>query len=346
MKPEKMSPEELAGVCQRMSAGETMTATEQRKALAHIAGLEAERDEALEEIDRWKEECGLIGSEGDPARVTPAHLAADLQKRDREEHALRERVKALEEDVADKRALAHKWMESAKGLHATLSAIRQRAGDREARRRVAETCAIMGGPSSIWDAAVHADVVAGGHERMLHDVADGLASYILGEGAEAHEHRYRADGSCECGALVQESPASAPTTAEAFATVRTLVTGVPRGTEVSSVEGERLLSLLERRTGAMAKELDAVPKRLAKWADEARRSGDEDHADALDSIHDSLHDGIRAALADAPPVFTLEEVAGLERAACGCRWRVEVRGEHERGCSGARVRESIAALRR
>lgn len=51
---------------------------------------------------------------------------------------------------------------------------------------------------------------------------------------------------------------SEPTTAEAFATVRTIVTGVPRGEEVSSTEGDRLLSLLERRMGALERTLGEV----------------------------------------------------------------------------------------
>jgi hypothetical protein len=230
--------------------------------------------------------------------------------------ALEAEQTTLDEHYRTACADASRFEGMCRSAESDLSAIRQRAGNTEARRRVAETCAIMGGPSSTWDGAVHADVVAGGHERMLHDVADGLASYILGEGAEAHEHRYRADGSCECGALVQESPASAPTTAEAFATVRTLVTGVPRGTEVSSVEGERLLSLLERRMGALARELGLVASDLYH----------ERFATAESRVKDLI------ALTDAPPVFTLEEVERLA-------------AEHCSAGDASRLVRALAALR-
>jgi hypothetical protein len=227
MKPEKMTTEALVGIRQRMESGETMTAGEQRAVLAFIAALEAERDEALEEIDRWKEGCGLIGREGDPARVTPAHLAADLQKRDREEHALRERVKALEEDVADRRALAHKWKTSATGLHATLAAIRQRAGDAAQFMRVYQTGGMVA-----------------------------VARYIVGEdGAGAETPAPYCD---EHGASNGECATShpEPTTAEAFATARK---GIGGDALPSACHGARgAIALLERRMGELEALADSV----------------------------------------------------------------------------------------
>lgn len=51
---------------------------------AQIKALKDEANRLDEEIAAWQENSGLEGAEGDPARVTPAHLADDLRKRERE----------------------------------------------------------------------------------------------------------------------------------------------------------------------------------------------------------------------------------------------------------------------
>lgn len=91
-----------------------------------------------------------------------------------------------------------------------------------------------------------------------------------------------------------------PTTAEAFATLCRLADWVSAqdadmhsfdGTAIGPplTEAREALALLERRMGAMARALDAIA------SDGVSLPGHVEHA-------------VRAALTDAPPVFTLEEV--------------------------------------
>jgi chromosome segregation ATPase len=66
----------------------TSAESELAASCVRIAALE-------QEVDDWKEASNLVGSDGDTARVTPAHLSADLQARDAELATAREQVERL-----------------------------------------------------------------------------------------------------------------------------------------------------------------------------------------------------------------------------------------------------------
>jgi hypothetical protein len=290
LKPEKMTPDVLAESYEDLET-EGYASMAQRFR-AHIAAVEAERDE-------WQ-------GNSERNAVLANDCAMKIGALIREGDALRERVKALEADrdralaeVLDLKSLVRTWQEQANkamdradSVESRLSAIRQRAGQVIAQNRDAEN----------------------------------EVRYIVGEyGAGAETPAPYCD---EHGASNGECATShpEPTTAEAFATVRTLVTGVPRGAEVSSVEGERLLSLLERRMGAMARELGLVASDLYH----------ERFATAESRVKDLI------ALTDAPPGFTLEEVETVVRGALtdSGEWAPVV------GIVMSAIRERLHALRR
>jgi polyhydroxyalkanoate synthesis regulator phasin len=341
----KMTPDEVADLKQELADG-TANNGHLRKALAHIAALEAERDEALtqakghrlaEALARVSRRMREVLEVEDDSRHSPGVVEA-AQALVSERNALRERVKALEQEntrltehvkatiggpfgpevvlLRDDRNLPE-WETHAKALegrvtelHALrreiesrLSAIRQRAGDE----------------AGLWEVF--------NAEASITEGLRAVARYIVGEDgadisppATVEEARAELEAAGvdvpafldRCRETVRRArPASpAPTTAEAFATVRTLVTGVPRGAEVSSVEGERLLFLLERRMGAMARAIDEVsvcttPLRCAVVRGGMGDAGSKPCAACR----------ARAALTDAPPVFTLEEVETVVRGA-------------------------------
>lgn len=111
--------------------------------------------------------------------------------------------------------------------------------------------------------------------------------YIVGDDATA-----QTCGNCEDVQPETCATHPEPTTAEAFATVREALALVEAGSvdDVGTYYGAHdSLSLLECRMGAQA-------RILAKW-----------HTDLL-SVNPEFNDPAYNALADAPPVFTLEEV--------------------------------------
>jgi prefoldin subunit 5 len=179
--------------------------------------------------------------------------------------------------------------------NATLAAIRQRAGDKDALVKVGEVCAIMGSPRAEWDDAIHEDVRQRGDVGTVRDVALGVVQYLLGEDAAGARH----DALVLPGGVVLEVPPgfglnSEPTTAEAFATVRDSI-GLHEHDDVGQkTEARSALSLLERRMGAMGRAAEKVLKRMG-------------------GLNMPCLNDLRAALADAPPVFTLEEVETLEK---------------------------------
>lgn len=93
-----------------------------------------------------------------------------------------------------------------------------------------------------------------------------------------------------------------PTTEEAFATVREALnySGDANTAWVKEEAARSALALLERRMGAMERAVDSV---LAEF-DDARLS-------ELFSLEAHALRGLRSALTDAPPVFTLEDVRGV-----------------------------------
>ena len=260
---EKMTDETVRILTLRHTMNQAWTHEEQESVLAHIAALTAERDEAL----------GAVVSEAD---------------------ALLGRVQALEADLEDKRALANKWMRSAQGLHGSLAATRQRAGD---ARRMAETLPPekMGLVQRAIDRIVGDDApgpMTDEEARRLCkavgiDTAAGLAKCM--EMVRAAQRPNASDLSPQAETGVE------PTTAEAFATVRDMSKEHVDDDEARClIQGN--LSLLERRMGALAGALAY----MAEVVEEVR--------DGKRALTDLVTLPAHVALTDAPPVFTLAEV--------------------------------------
>lgn len=329
MKPEKMTDERLKELL--YSITHTWSAKAAEELRAHIAALTAERDDS----DRL-------------ARIRREELEKAermLNARNEEIDALRERVQALERDVIEQdrvitnsaiaRVGRDRQIEALElGLRAAnratvrierilgevqavttplstpgelvattverlarrLAAIRQRAGDMDALSKVGEVCAIMGSPRAEWDDAIHEDVRQRGDVGTVRDVAQGVARYVLGEdGAGADVERICEHDVAPC--TTCHPPATPePTTAEAFAAVRSEVEARARELRGIAPHGGRslravsALSMLERRMGVMV----TVIHNVAAFLD-------------AEDYHDTAN-RLRAALTDAPPVFTLEEV--------------------------------------
>ena len=228
---------------------------------AHIAALTAERDEAMH---RAKLAAG-------------AHVEAVQRCEHNEDvvRALRERVKALEADLDDKRALAHKWKTSAKGLHGHLADIRQRAGEH----------------ATVGTIALNAMSLPDAEPA---DAGTAVARYILGEDAPAQTETpsERVTRLCAMEARIvggMEAHHAEPTTAEAFAEVRSLVEDIDAGKAVGTNNVARALSalsLLERRMGAQERVVRGVLD--------------------IEAIQpDWLRALARSALTDVPPVSTV-----------------------------------------
>jgi hypothetical protein len=250
---------------------------------------------------------------------------ADWEQRARalesERDALRERVEALEDMTKTQSGERHEEWQRRVAAESTLAAIRQRAVD-------AETGAIMGGAGT-WDDDIHADVVARGAEGMLRDAARGVARYILGEdGAEAVPSCPRCAKPMPFDQAHLCLPAAPePTTAEAFATVRAVLSPLTsQGPHVRHPEGVAALSLLERHMGALWR---TFVEEMAHWP--TCPSGN-DFSDAGWARCDCHMGQVRTILTDAPPVFTLEEVERLA-------------AEHCSAGDASRLVRALAALR-
>lgn len=101
------APARLAGIITDAESAEQRAVT-----------AESERDAARQEVDDWKDASGLERG-GSPEHVGPAHLRADLRKRDEEMSVLRERVATLEasnKNLADGLANAADDAEACRGI--------------------------------------------------------------------------------------------------------------------------------------------------------------------------------------------------------------------------------------
>jgi polyhydroxyalkanoate synthesis regulator phasin len=344
----KMTPDEVADLKQELADG-TANNGHLRKALAHIAALEAERDEALtqakghrlaEALARVSRRMREVLEVEDDSRHSPGVVEA-AQALVSERNALRERVKALEQDadaaqatLEDEQAAHAETLGRMSAAESTLSAFRQRAGDDSALNR------------AIGDEAraTYASEAGAGHAMeprgwLWTRWAKAVARYILGEDGAGVDVLHpggrctcAGEGTCAwcsrtrcigCGAegvdLCQAcdaeakadqgaTAASEPTMAEAFAAVRKVA-------EVSKhprfMDALASLSLLEGRMGAMARAIREVLDSKA-WMPQFK--------------------ALQDALTDAPPVFTLEEVERLA-------------AEHCSAGDASRLVRALAALR-
>jgi hypothetical protein len=343
---EKMTDEEL-NLIQRDAAlpveHQSPGADERGRLLAHIAALTVERDALgrlaielgaeLDDLRRSVEELhSVLGTnDGTPHGPGLVEAARALRKKADEADALRERVQA---QTTYKEA----WRTRADVAESRLSAIRQRAGDTDGLVRVGEVCAIMGSPNCEWDDAIHEDVRQRGDDGVVRDVATGTARFIVGNDApaappsqppqtddlDAIEQRHENQGAeatteTTAARLLREERetqvaavrrAAEPTTAEAFVTVRK---HLYQDDYEDGGETLTMIALLERRMGAMVPLLRFFRQRTAEALDTdvvghvvLFRKGAWEARGYPPPILTVAH--VRAALTDAPPVFTQEEV--------------------------------------
>lgn len=277
----------------------------------HDLGIQLQAEKAHCDAIRLDEQCARAELQRDV--IEPLRREnADLEQRNADACAmlneLRERVQALEAEIErlkrntrEAQQYASEAVEERIAAESHLAAIRQRAGDVDTLAKVGETCAIMGSLDTGWDEAVHADVVERGDVQMLRDVSHGVARYVLGEDEAGRRQaattaRHPEGTVCMSPTCAQCATRHDPTTAEAFATVRAVLSGWSRVVGANSIVLDNYLStlsLLERRMGASDKALRAI---LA-WDDDGRQSG----MTAIVTL-------ARQALTNAPPVFTLEDV--------------------------------------
>jgi hypothetical protein len=304
MKPGKMTGDALEKLLVSMANGGAVLSVEMIR--AHISALTAERDEAnvawaREAADAvaLREHTQALEKEASDVRASRAGWRAKAEHSERHLAAIRQRAEDVDvlakvgEVCAVMGSPHSKWDDD---IHAdiaqrgvvflvrdvALGVARHLLGE-DATEPVPDTKALhcCGTRTGIHTTACPTVAVLAPLGVAPPSEIDGLEGEMMERPTPRH------DGPCEHGV-----PCSEPTTAEAFATVRTLVTGVPRGQEVSSVEGERILSLLERRMGAMAwamREVLMYPDHRTTAGGVARKH-------------------LRSALTDAPIVFTLEEV--------------------------------------
>lgn len=296
--------------------------------LAHIAALTAERDEAREALRSMTTErdtgathlkmafhqiaevAGLLEPD-----VTPdgwgLHAAAlkVLAERD----ALRERVTALEAEVNEQRARKRQFMKACDTYESRLSAIRQRAGeciasgnksDARAARYIlgddATTPSEMDGlRGKMAEPQRCVGCRAAGVDLCAKCEAEAKASQDAMAAAE--EMATPDPHDCDPRTFGDVEPPPEPTTAEAFATVRAgrqwwadSAADAPVGVE--AWRDLALLSLLERRMGAMRRAAELAPHGA--------------HCAFLVSAPAPWNcDCWKAdALTDAPEVYTREEV--------------------------------------
>lgn len=199
---------------------------------------------------------------------------------------LRERVQALEKQVqewalhADMHRQGRQNAEvRQRAAESRLAAIRQRAGD---ERRMAESLA----PEKM-------SLV----QRAIDRILGGVPERGDEQQAEAPTHAGR-EFILALGANILE-----PTTAEAFDTQRLWLNALP---PQSRADAKANLSLLERRMGAMGRAAQLAVSALdALLGDSDLPSDDRPGVLAMQAL--------RAALTDAPDVYTREEVDGVLR---------------------------------
>jgi hypothetical protein len=332
--PEKMTPERLELMLGRCS--EPM-----RSALrAHLAALEAERNatlaqgqadhraihEALGWAHFWHNQ-----SLPEPYRGVTVLVA--------ERDAFRERVQALEKDVASVTAerdtlrvmgsptrleqsdptdapglldSLRRWRAGARAANARalaaesrLSAIRQRAGD-------------VGGLLGAWEAS-------NGSRFSIAQKLGAVARHIVKEDATGATVDGAREGPAHPEPEHDPSYAPEPSTVEAFVTVRMTDERIRNLCEqepgLDQDDAEEVLSelkrarssesLLERRVGAMGQGVRRLAEGLDRFPTPVGCSVETDtgaHEECPRCELDALREMAHAALTDAPRVFTLEEV--------------------------------------
>jgi hypothetical protein len=270
---------------------------------AHIAALTAERD-------GWERVAG-----------TNAESALAAQG---ERDALRERVQALEawgSNVCD--ALDLRWQPPDATLwtrlgdvtlaERLLAAIRQRAGDGVILARLARGAVGVPAASLANSWREMTDLA----QQQWSNAGLAVARYLLGEDATGAAQEPATEQGPECATCQERGDferlcckgpqasvsALEPTTAEAFATLHAVVDDHLEHLEAVRIS-KAALALLERRMGAQ----EGALRQCAETPTGCVWCGEFDHRDKC---------VIRAALTDAPPVFTLEEVDGVLRRALG-----------------------------
>jgi hypothetical protein len=304
----KMTDEDL----EQVRSIPALTATE-RRLLAHIAALTAERDEARKEREQFRgdlvraSEFAHQGGTGSPVTQEGRDAIESIGGLWNKADALRERVKALEAENTQHRT----WREVAEARAAQAERARDRAKEavEQRHRQVLDAesrlAAIRQRAGALVRDAGRPDALpetTNEHgERMVRvqwALVEALRD-VLGDDAPPSEmdglRGEMAERICEHDVVpctTCHPPASPePTTAEACATVRAWVEDKTHRAPESWRAATEALSLLERRMGAI---VDAA-RELLETTGDPRYEPD-------------VFVQLRAALTDAPPVFTLEEV--------------------------------------
>lgn len=279
---EKMTDVEFEALKRSIHA--RLASEPERRLLAHIAALTAERDD-------WKQAH-------DTRKANHETLGKLFREACDERDALRERVQALEAEIErlkhntrEAQQYASEAVEERNAAESHLAAIRQRMMGPGALLRLKDRLV------DVWLRTPEAPV-----DAMMFAVAQEAARYVVGEdavGAEQETEPSPAQQDWD-GQHPHDAPeAPEPTTAEAFATVREGILD----TESAAHPALAALSLLKRRMGAQEA---AIRKAVKHFKDEYPE----------DAVHRALP-ALESALTDAPPVFTLEEVETAVHAVLG-----------------------------
>lgn len=287
---EKMTDEALHRMKARHES--RLMSADEAKMWAHIAALTSERDLAMTQRD---------AKEGDVLRWERS--AADMRN---ERDALRERVKALEAHDRETRR-ANTWRERADAAESRLAAMRQRAEDADMLEEKAQAAYSECGMGAVVMRRVSLAVA----RHILGDDASAPSemSGLEGEMADTSDME-RADYKAPPARDALETPTPpAPTTSEAFAATCRPLAVVAHGGGISTDDAHRALaalSLLERRMGAQ----EAAIRRLIRDAErqDSMPETTNEHGERMVRVQWVLVESLRAALTDAPPVFTLEEI--------------------------------------
>jgi hypothetical protein len=311
MKPEKMTDDDVAQALEDVSVPWEKQAQRIR---AHIAALEAERERweqttmSLQNLlKRSGAEVRELTMDRDRLLEQRGAIATNLGEARTERDALRERVQALELDIEMERAECERASDSdddhlrrLQEAESRLAAIRQRAANTSTMAEAAKVRLARG--------------------EALSDVVDALARFIVGDapevcaetsspcrsGGTTYASEAMGEDCDNCGEPLCKHGTIEPTTVEAFATARDMLLMHYDPDETCMHH----LSLLERRMGAMAQRLNASCPLC---------HGKGEYLPSCSMCQDSTWDHecpgpvkceheTHAALTDAPPVFTLEEV--------------------------------------
>jgi hypothetical protein len=265
VKPEKMSSEDLD-----FELSQALSASRAEKVRAHIAAVEAERD-ALARFKAYVHE--RMDAAGVATHPDGEHSKAGCRIGDRFDALLAERD-AL-------RALVCPTPSTVQGPH----------------KLGTNSASVVFAPGACEGPPCEREARTVGQHRIGCPAGSLVGHIVVPESFERDTSPTRADSEALC-CKGPDGPGE-PTTAEAFATVREEVDALTSAANMPETFRKvvGLLSLLERRMGAMGRALALVREAHYPPSDDHDTSGCR-----------CVQCTVRDALTDAPPVFTREEV--------------------------------------